>query len=292
MKKICHITIPALIAFILPYMALSQSSDDRYVPLGKAVQQKEISIKLKSLGGHTCECVQLEITNKNTDSLFVYVEPGRRLIASDSSKQDILIVRKDLLALKAAEKKTIPLYGFCCESSNGCPFKEMKYSIGFMAPKKWVELANFIDTGNFDQFSIQSAVWVLSDNHDLSSVFSSDKEKTMVLRKKLSELTGKEIPWYNTNYETSGDSAVVFTGRHNKISGPVDFYVKNTTQVTIRVLNEKGAQVKMLEAPAPYNPGFYSYYMDLDVSGWPKGQYFLCIYEEGLVMTVKKPFSI
>lgn len=292
MKRVRIYTAIIFLTVIFQLSGISQNKSEKYIPIGEAIQQKNISLKLKSLGGHSGECIQLEIINKSKDSLYVFIEPGRRLIAGDSTKQDIFIVRKDLLALQAFEKKTIPLYGFCCESNNGSPYENMKYSIGFMAPKKWVELANFIDSNKFDKGIVQSAVWVLSNNHSLSSVYSSDKEGTMKLRKKLSQLTGQAIPWFNTNYENSTDSNTVFSGRQNKVSGLVDFYVKNTTQLSIRVINEKGIQIKLLEPPAPYNPGAYSYFMDLDVSGWPKGQYYLCVYEDGLVMTVKKPFTL
>lgn len=288
MKSVIFYSISIVLCFL---HAEAQSEDStKYVPLENCLQSSSVQFSARSLGGHSGFCIEATLKNTGNESLNVMIEPGRRLVADSSMYQDIFIVKKQLLSLLPGEKKKISVYGFCCESSDRGPQKDLKYSVGYMAPPAWVNLAEYIDTNDFPVSAVQSAVWVVSNNHDIAGVDCGDSKKTYALRKTLCDLTGKEMPWATLKYKE--DSTVVFTGTVNRIRGDIQYYVRYNTSITIYLTDAYGRIVKTLMDPTIQGIGRQTYYLDLDVSSYPAGDYEVRVYEDESILLERKKFTI
>ncbi len=251
---------------------------EKYKALENYLKQGSITAKLTALGGHSENCMFIELKNQSKDTVFLFLEPGRRLLASDTTLQDILIVkRQEVILLPLAEKK-INGYGFCCESTNGSPAKGRAYSIGYMAPASWVKLAEFISSNKFPAEALQSAVWVMSNDLDISAVHATDERTILPLRKKLAEIKGVEVPWYSKTYEK--DPNKVFSGRTEYILGSIQYNLKNNSIVSIVVRDKWGTIAKTLVEEAAKGPGPQVYDLDLNVKGWGKGEYTITIMQD------------
>ncbi|MDB5257399.1 MAG: hypothetical protein JWM14_2094 [Chitinophagaceae bacterium] len=251
---------------------------DKYIALATYLKEGKVRAKLMSLGGHSENCMSIELKNLSKDTVFLFLEPGRRLLASDTTMQDILIVKKEEVLLTPLASKKINGYGFCCESTNRSPKTGTSYAIGHMAPAFWVKVAEFISNNKFPSEALQSAVWVMSNDHDITSVYAQDEDAVRPLRKLLGEVKGVAVPWYSKTYEKDTDR--VFSGKENYILGKIPYKLKNNAIVSIVVRDKWGTIAKTLVEEAAKGPGPQEYELELNVKGWGKGEYVITIMED------------
>jgi hypothetical protein len=188
------------------------------------------------------------------------------------------------------ETTIVNAYGYCCEAHMHSPGYGSAYSVSFMENRLFIQLAEVISENTFPSSAEQNAVWVISNGHSIASVTDEDPSKVQLLRETLAKIKNEELPWYNITYEK--DSLLVFSGRHSKVTGQIDYYIKNNSIVSITIKNKNGATLRKLAPDSPHNPGNFTYFLDLDVKGWPKGDYSVCIVEDHSTLNMEKTFSL
>ncbi len=294
MKK--YILIPSLLVALICTLYLftnafkdNQGSAKEYVSIEKLLNEHKISLDIKGTGGHQENCIAIDIKNLTKDTIYLLIEQGRRFVSGDSDLQDILLVRKHEFAAPPLATIQRIGYGFCCEASMRSPGAGSLFKIGFMAPKEWIKVLDVINTYDFEAGAIQSAVWVLSDNHDISSVYSKNEENMKRLRTILAKVKGIEIPWYSVSYKQ--DTALVFTNQHLKVWGDIDYQIKHNSMVSVVVRSLDGMVMETLIEDMPVNPGFYTYKMELPIHNWPKGEYEINILDNSNLL-IKKKFKL
>ena len=271
------IQVVFLISLCLFFSTKSYAKKDT-VSVGKSFLNKLIKLTIKGKGGYQEECISMQLKNVATDSLVVFIEAGRRLDSKDSTMQDILVVKDQYVSLAAQQEKTIKVYGFCCQAHNASPLANSTFLVGDIADKALSDLARYINTSKLTAGSIQQAVWVVSDNNELSSVIDDNTEEVKKLRNFLATLKNIETPWYNTYYKKEPQS--LFSGKPTKITGEFDYYIQNDlTLVIVNIRDEAGTIVKSFLVGKAVGRGKYKYKLDWDVSKMPKGKYTLRAYE-------------
>ncbi len=285
-------SVNRLIIFILTFAVsnFSYAGNTNFISVETLVKENKVSVNIIGKGGHSEECIDFLIESKTKDTLFVLVEPGRRLVSDDSTLQDILILKKYEIELPPFASVNISVYGFCCQSSNSSPAPKSLFRIGLMAPKNWVKLAEFIDRNNFKSGAVQNAVWVLSDNHPVSSIYAKAKDSEYRLKKFVAELKGEELPWYSLTYKR--DTARLFSGKPEKIFGKINYHLKHNTVLSVIIKNEYNETITTLIKEVAKGPGDYIYYVDMSVLSWPKGKYTIYFIEDYSNINLKKNFSL
>ncbi len=259
----------------------------KFISIENHLKSGNITLKINSKGKYSGESIKMQIKNIKPDTLYILAEPGRRLISYDSTFQDILILKKYEIVLPPLAYTEISVYGFCCQSSNAAPKLNSKFNIGFMAPKPWIKLAEFVDKNNFPDYAVQNAVWVLSDNHPISSIHNEKPDIVYPLKKLVAELTNQELPWYSLTFKQ--DTSVLFTGIPEKIYGQFSYTLKHNTVISINIRNSDGTVITNLIDRIAKGPGTYTYYLKLPVINWQKGDYSVYVIENySNVNTVKK----
>lgn len=284
----------AILLIITPLL-LSLSGDiptpkDKFISIEKWMANNKLKALIKSLGGHQENCIQMDLQNLSSDTLYVLLEPGRRLVSADSTLQDIFIVKKQNILLVPFASETITAYGFCCESSMHSPSKDADFDIGYMEKPSWIRLANLIDTNSFPAAAVQSAVWVLSNNHDISSISDQNQKSIQLLKKTVAGILGIEMPWYELTYVN--DTSMLFSNRPEVLWGTIDYYVKTNAIITMNIRDKSGKIMATLIKESSKGPGTYSYNLELNVKEWPKGEYTLSIYQDYSNLNLKKVFKL
>ena len=267
-----------IIWMIGSFSAQAATPDSVYVSIEQLVNEKQMTSQIKGKGGYQGDCIEFEVKNLTSDTLFVELEPGRRLVSKDTTEQDILIVKRKRFSLAPLAALVFSGFGFCCESKRHAPASESDFSIGYMVPADWQQLTNLIDQHNFPNSAIQSAIWCISDNHDLSSIHDEDPEKTRLLKRIVAKIKNIEIPWYSVTYET--DPTAVFSGRAEAVYGEISYYIGTNALISINVRDKNGVVVANLEKGTAKGSGEYNYPLALNVKGWPKGEYEIAVYED------------
>jgi len=279
--------------FVIPFSSFSTNENKiEYIPVAEAFKKGLVEVELLSKGGHEGDCMSMKVSNRINDSLFLAIEPGRILNSFDSAMQDILIIHDENFLLTSGEKIDLSIYGFCCESDNGSPWDSATFSLGAMGDSNLVAIAEFLNENDYPPDIAQEAVWAISDDHSIASVYAEDVANIDKLKKFLSDLKGVEIPWYSAEYEKSGENDLrVFTERVESIAGEVEIWIPHHCIVDIRVEDELGRVMEVFEEMVAYGPGKYFYEFKFPVFDWPKGKYYLTIRTDGNAL-YRKEFEL
>ena len=278
------------IIFSLTSLKYDNKNNTKFISIETLNKKGSLKIIIKGLGGYQEECVEFDLQNNTSDTLFIEIEPGRRLISKDTSIQDILIVKRKRFKLFPRIRKKIKGFGFCCQSDNHAPYKDAIFNIGYLAPTDWINLAEVINKNNFPTSAIQSAVWVLSNNHKPSSIYTEDIASIYPLRKVIADIKGIEIPWYSLIYKT--DTARLFSNKPEKIIGNFKYRVKNNSVITISIRDKKGNIVKKLVKEEAKGPGEYDLDINMNILKWPKGEYAIYVYQDYSKLIKRKKFIL
>ncbi len=284
-------TILVVAMIVLLVLSFGRTSNTReYISISKQLENNKLSVVIKGKGGYQENCLTFDLKNLTRDSLFVKLEPGRRIVCEDSSYQDIFIVKEKIVILPPLASVTTDGYGFCCRASKGSPAKNSKFNIGYMAPPAWIELAEVINQNNFPINAIQNSIWVLSDNHSIASIHHEKMEEIDLLRKTVAKIKGIVLPWYTITYEK--DTAMLFSERPEKLFGKINFYTNKNAIISINIRSPKGRLMTTLVEEERKDQGNHEYKLNLDIKGWPKGDYDICVYEDFSNLNFKKRFTI
>lgn len=282
-----------LIIMVIIMLSLSNtntSNSREFLSMSNQIENHKLAVDITGKGGHQENCLSFTLKNRTSDTLFIKLEPGRRIVCEDSSYQDIFIVKEKLIILPPLVSLTTDGYGFCCRASKGSPARNSKFNIGYMAPAGWVELAEVINQNSFPSNAVQNAIWVLSDNHSIASIHHEKMEEIELLRSTVAKIKGIILPWYTITYEK--DTAMLFSERPEKLYGKINYYTNKNAIISINIRSPKG---RLMATPVPeetMDPGNHEYKLNLNIKGWPKGDYDICVYEDYSNLNFKKRFTI
>ncbi len=294
MKKISVFLTVSCIALFYFLGSLTFASgffkDDIPVSIEKLISDNKIKVDFSGKGGHSGYCMLLVIENISADTQYVQLEAGRRLFSVDSSLQDIFIVKDNVVAVPPFQKVETSGYGFCCQSSNRSPYNTSKFTIGTMAPVEWQILADVINKNDFPEDAIQAAVWCISNDHPVSSIYWDDMDKIKLLRKTVAEIKNEEIPWYFTTYIE--DTAQVFTNKRKNIEGELSFYLNSNAVVSILVRDSHGLLVSTPLKETALSSGTHKFNFKQSVTNWKEGEYTIYIIEDFSRVIQRKKFRL
>jgi len=249
------------------------------VSIEKAFNNKLIKLDIKGKGGYQGPCIAMQIKSQNNDSMVLYIEAGRRLDSKDSTQQDILVVQDLFVSLASGQEKTVDVTGYCCQAHNGAPMAKSIFFVGLLADKNLYDLGRYLNKAKLSSGSIQNAVWCISDNNELSSVTDDGSEEVGKLRKFLAKLKNIEMPWYNIFYKK--EKGMLFSGMPEKVTGNIDYYISDFSQVIVNIRDIKGNIVKSFPVGNTVERGNHTFNLNWDASQMPKGMYYIFVYENG-----------
>lgn len=256
------------------------------ISIENAYKSGLIKFKIKGTGTYKGNCLKISFKNNSDDSLFLQLEAGRRLDSRNNTEQDILVIKDQIFVLSGHQKKEFNVYGFCCQASNHAPGKDSIFSIGKIADVDLVRLSAFCNINKFTDNETQNAVWCISDKRPLASIPESNEN----LRKFVSKITKEEIPWYQIEYEKSSSNTVI-SDKVERISGNITYTLNKNDFYKIELRDAKGNLVQNYTNKKLAEKGTYDYWFDMQVTNYPKGKYFIHIYN-GDELVTKKQFDL
>ena len=263
---------------------------ERFVSVADLIKEGKVQAKFFGVGIFQGNCILMKVKNNTTDTVWLLLEPGRRLLASDSIYQDILVAKTKRLQLLPWAETTTQVYGFCCQAHDHTPIKDLSFSVGYMAPPSLIKLAQVIDQHDFPITAAQASVWILSDHLLPASLYNEDPNEIRLLKQTLGEILGIKMPWYAIEYEK--DNILAYSGRHLRVSGTLNYSLNQNTLVTITVRSKSGRLAKILMNSSPASAGTHAYDVNLIVKDWPKGQYTIFVHQDNANLNMQTTFEL
>ena len=256
------------------------------VTIDKAYKSGIVKLKIRGTGTYKGNCLKMTLQNNTDDSLYILLEAGRRLDSKNNKEQDILVTKEQIFKLESHQKKDFSIYGFCCQASNHAPSRDSLFSIGKLADTNLVSLAKFCNINKFTVGETQSAVWCVSDRRPLASISASNES----LRYFVSKITKEEMPWYQLEYHDAS-SNTVFSDRVERVTGNIMYTLTKDDFYKIELHDAKGKLIQNFTENKVATKGTYDYWFNMQVSNYPKGKYYIHIYN-GNELVTKKEFVI
>lgn len=272
LKKMCLYGTAAFLCLILssyhPQKNYSISSNT--ISIESALKYDLISYEIVNNGSYQGECVQISLQNKTSRALNVTIEPGRNLVSIDTNKQDILIVKEALFVLAPKGSNTKNLFGFCSQAYKNAPSDGEKYLVGDMKDANIIKLAEHLNKNKYPVSAMQSAVWALTDNRPLASIFHQDRDSIVGLQEFLSYHKKQVTPWYSIEYMPN-DSTGMVSNKAKNIYGTLkaDLEKDRVIKVVVYDLYNISQIRKDIKVPEKTK----EQPIVVDVSELPKGRY-------------------
>lgn len=286
MNFLANYLSPFILLLLISYSpALARSGT-----IDELIKDGSIDLKLTSLGSHSQECISVYAINNTNEAIRTSIEPGRMLMAGNESEQDILVTQELILALAPEQSVKNSVFGYCCQSQDDNPTYGSDFTLGEMASPQLLELAQYLNKRpDLPSSARQSAIWVVSDCHPLSSIRQTD-QTTADLGAYVAESLGMPKSWYSTVHKQ--EAGTFFSERVEKLEGEIPFEITGYDRVNVIIIDADGNVVKQLLSSTIYGPGDYTYPLKLWVASWNHGEYEVKLETDSKELVAEYEFQI
>jgi hypothetical protein len=228
---------------------------------------------------HYTKPILAKITNTSQYPLRFFIANGQIFRAEDSTVQDIVIVKEELIALKANETKELPLYGMCIELSNSGNNSETLFYTDGIADEKLLKLTQEIEKSkNFNTLG-QYAVWTLTDEYGLNSISGFDMEEASRLKTFVAGILDVPVPKYDPNDYTTNyyNDGLIKRAAKSRFK----FTFSEDSAVTIAMFDENNIIVRELYNNSNVKAGYHELEFKFDVEVYQNQAYYIRMIVDG-----------
>ena len=253
------------------------------------LEHRVIDVKPVGLGGHSGESLRVTVRNNSGAPISTSIPVGWVFTSQVPEVQDLIVVREELLAIAGGASRSVVCRAFCCEASGSGPEEGEVYRAGRPGSAKLIALAQAIARSVYPDEIVQNAVWVLSDSNDIASMGAMDSTAMDSLRLVVSELSGQPAPLYSMQYVE--EEGRVCSQRPSSVQRHLRYTTMGTVFTAV-VIDRTGHVVQVLHAGTALDAGTHTLAFELDVNGWPPGNYAIHAHSTDRAGVHRMPFSL
>jgi hypothetical protein len=265
----------AKILLSLLFFSPAFKSGNEHPDLKTAVKNHLISYTLTGniKSSHYQKPVLLTLQNLRKANVTIGIDNGMELRANDSSYQNMVITKSELICLKPLEKKTIELYGMCTEPSDRAPDAKTIYMPANMASAGLKEVTGLIQESGYFDIAGQSAVWAVINKRDIEDISGFDTTETRKLQMLVSQISGKPMPPppakndYLHNYQCREYVA--------SIGGSFEFASSKKMSVVVAMFDKNNIVVRELYKNTDVAPGTHKFNYEFDATVYRDDYYYI-----------------
>jgi hypothetical protein len=261
-------------------MSSFQNNAVETITLDKALALGIVKISATGTGDYSGHTVNLHLESSFLEPRRVIIEAGSVFRAEDPTVQDQLIPDEITLNVMGRSSETYPIKGYCCERQNSAPDESTTFKFEKMDRPDLLKLCELTNRKNFDDNTLQYAVWAVSDNYDVSTIYSETDPRVKTLRTAICELTNQPDTWYNKKENLVVEEDRTIRSDAESLASDLKIHMAQGQRAfSYKVFNEAGdstsARKSTLTVPAE---GDYTFKFTLKVMGWAKGTYTVDMY--------------
>ena len=227
--------------------------------------------------------MQIELASTSQTDIVLNLENGYQLVPIDTYVQTMMITHAVSIKLHPGEHRKEALFAMCTEASDAGPNAKEHFCLGKRATGNLLALAGLIDRKNYQNDAAQNAVWCLTDNHDLFSVYSADTAMMYDLRRFVAKAKGIELtkiyqPYIQPAAEENGEQSIAM---RTEYSGTFSYSLSRSSTVTLALYDANNRIKKMFVNNESQRPGMYTYEYQVSMTGADNDRYYLRMYKDG-----------
>lgn len=290
LKTLCFKSTLLIVCLIFASFSpkyLTYTNQSYALSIEDAVKRNMILCVIESKGGHTGNCVDMNVKNLTSTKLIVKLESGRNLVSLDTNSQDILVVKEELFVLNPSQNQQKEIFGFCSESHKSEPHKSELFTIGEMKDKNIIKLTQYLAANKYPISAMQDAIWTMTNDRPIASIFHNNRDSIENLQEFVAQFTKTMSPWYSIEY-TEPDSGLASNVAKN-IHGNIDVRLAKNTVVKIVVYDK--FNIPQLRTEILTSEQANEHPFSVNVQALPRGRYHIGFYTLGGRLD-EKVFSI
>ncbi|MBL0309709.1 MAG: hypothetical protein IPP77_08555 [Bacteroidetes bacterium] len=230
-------SVPCLVLLLWSFSAHSENA----YSLSNALQKKLVTVEirgdspdtsLRDYSSHYGPSMAMKISNKSGIALQINLDYGYKIVPADSSYQTMIVTQTATIHLPAGQKKNSQLYAMCTEANDHGPSPLAPFSMGPRATGSLLQLSELINRKNYQSDAAQQAVWCLTNDYDLHTIYSEDTLMMYHLRRFIAQ--AKKIPLSKIYESESSYAEPTYTTR-TIYSGSIGYSIASMRPVKVMI---------------------------------------------------------
>ena len=265
---------PMLLSLLsFAWIIMSFKPAEETIDLESAISAKLISVEFISTGSYSGESLIMKVKNLNSKKLIIRINAGTYFIAPTSDEQNLLIPQEDLLVLEPKASKEKILNGYCTNMRNASPNSDEEFTLGKINVKGIPAFLNLIKGKKLENYTLQSAIWSLTDHEPVSNIDGENSTDIDLIRKELFKITGQEETWYKSRQAYAINEFRQINTETLRINGKLNFTTVKGALIHEEIYDSEGNLLFKLSESIAKLGGEVGYEFNLKVQGWKKGNY-------------------
>lgn len=259
--------------------------------LTEAVQKKLVVLTISGreadtanhsyLSSHYGPCMALQIYNTTNNSLYLKLDYGYTLAPDDSTLQTMIVTQTLSATVPAKQKKSYSVYAMCTEAHDASPAASQAYVLRNRATGNLLSLTALLNSKKYQSDAAQNAVWCLTNDYELSSIYSDDTAMMYTLRRFVARAKGLPAQKiYTAEPGEVGEPERNFTTR-TTYSGSFSYSFSGTSNVLIGLFDEKDQLKKTYVNNETQKSGQYTYSYQISSDEMDGKKHYLRLFRDG-----------
>lgn len=282
--------ILSLLFLLLTVAGVSQAAPIR-IGLMDALSKNMIDVTAKASGQiYYQRALRVDVKNKSGVVLMLTMDQGVIFSPSDTTHQDLILASAEVLIIQPFKENGTIVSTFCAESHDAAPSADMLYSNPRLGDEKLVQVVQYLKNKRVPDEMGQRAVWVVTNEHNLGSVYDLFQEaKSLELIDFLSVTLGLPKPdYYTKNAMNTAAGQPVWDPKPLHIYAQFELKLEEPKKLTLGVYNSADSLIQGVFENRMF-PGKKGHRFKVDFSAIdvPPGNYAIRLKDENGVIEEK-----
>ncbi len=257
---------------------------ERY-SLKTAMEKGIISVSPVGLGGYNGKLLALNIHNNTPKAMQLTVDPALIFRPEDTTAQDLVIVGEETFVMLGGKDQTVVMQTFCAKSYASCPRSQLKFSYLRQGDSTMIKVLHFIKQYSLYDYLGQSAVWALTDHHNLDGIYDDERpDISGKLVKYMASLTGMVEPRVYKQYSVNEvPGAPAFVPKVLKMFAKFEWVLDTPKSMSLGIYNQAGEEIQKIEKTTVYRKGGHRVTVQFEATNVDPGNYYIRLMEGTVV---------
>jgi hypothetical protein len=270
--------LPFFLITCFLFLSVFDSKAALKTTLTKALRDGLVSIESKAnKNAYNEKGLTLKIENKSREALQLNIDPALIFVPEDTSYQDLVIAGNTITLIEPLKSKTIALQSYCGKSYAHAPQADVVFSFSKQADSNMIKTLEFVRRNGLGNNTAQHAVWVLTNGHDLGSVYDPEQDQaSRKLMAFMATLLNTKPPSFYRQYDintTPGEA--VFIRKTRTIFAAIDWQIDKDQSLTLAAFDGEEKEIQVMFKDREFKAGAYELTTKFESSKLGAGTYFI-----------------
>lgn len=262
--------------------------------LRQAMSAQAVDVQVSAAGGYIGQTVRLSLINVSCHDLDLTVEPGMIFTPVDNRYQHLVVVGDERLFVKQDDTACTRLYGFCGKSNAASPEKGARYRFWKQGDAVMVNVLRYIRKKNLYDHLGQHAVWTLTNNHALTTVFDHSRpDQSREFVNYIAALRGVKAPdfFVRSQINSTGRGPMALPDL-SKAYIDLHWGVEPARNLHVLLLRKDGSVYQEILNGEKISAGAHSLTVLIDARRVPEGDYELCLRDDDNMVYARRMVTV